>query len=156
MESNFETSDREGEIKIVFEDGSKVCHTIHQTTSALEDVNGEIITNTRNLSLTSGVGYTTNVFRHSESYKYHVSVCTPINFARLVTVLDSVGEADALFKEDQAGSKYESITGSTFTHCQSAFCQCRLRGRNHRFMIRCVVLERWWKCGRASLCHFGN
>lgn len=115
VESNFETSDREGEIKIVFEDGSKVCHTIHQTTSALEDVNGEIITNTRNLSLTSGVGYTTNVFRHSESYKYHVSVCTPINFARLVTVLDSVGEADALFKEDQAGSKYESITGSTFT-----------------------------------------
>ncbi len=112
VEINDEGIDRTGEVVVHYEKSGDQRYKVTQLSS---DQNSELATelNAGDLKLTYGVGYTTNVFKVSKDSKYYMSASTPINFKRLKTRLQEIGESDAMMDEARYYSRTESVTGST-------------------------------------------
>lgn len=113
VETNDNDEDRTGEV-LVKAGNADLCYQLKQHGRMSDDSNGEIISDP-NLKMTYGTGFTVNVFGDSKTDKYQLMGRSPLNFAKLFTELKTIGEEDAMFKEQTYFSETESVTGSTQT-----------------------------------------
>lgn len=112
VETNGEDEDRSGIMTVEYGNGKKQDFTLHQLGKINDQDNGTILSS-GDLNLTSGVGYTLDVFDASSESKYSVKPQSPINFRKLVKALKEHGEADAMVDEGRYFSRTEHVTGNT-------------------------------------------
>lgn len=114
VESNEDGVDRVGDVVVHYESQGDVIYKVKQIGS---DENGsesaELSSLSNVLEYTRGVGYAVNVFRQSSSAKYYVVDSSPISFSKLTTVLNQIGEPDAVMDEDRYYSTFESVVGTS-------------------------------------------
>lgn len=112
VETNSSDDDRSATIKVSFADGKNLEYSILQHGAITDADNGTELSK-KDLKLTYGVGYTTNVFGTSDTEKYNINASTPINFKKLTEQLKKAGEPDALVDEERYFSRIESVTGTS-------------------------------------------
>lgn len=113
VETNIDNNVRNGELVVALSDGSKHKYELKQESRLSDDNNGQVIIKRKDLQLTYGVGYSVNVFSADDNNKYTIMANTPINFKKLISLLEEAGESDAIYSQDQYTSRYESITGNS-------------------------------------------
>lgn len=117
VEENGDDLDRRDTIVVVLDDNSLVRMPLRQNGLAREGENdeAELLTDKKQLILTYGVGYCTDVLKSNpnKAMKYYVLNKSPFNYAKLLAALKNAGEADAAFSEPLYSSRYESVTGTS-------------------------------------------
>lgn len=112
VETNSEDDDRSATIRVKFADENVSEYSILQHGTISDTDNGTELSK-KDLKLTYGVGYSTNVFGSSQTEKYNVNATTPLNFTKLYKELKDAGESDAMVDEERYFSRIESVTGSS-------------------------------------------
>lgn len=115
VETNDDDDDRTDTLTIAFGENAVRNYVLRQHGMLTSDDNG-IVTDFRDISKTYGVGYGINVFEDASSTnKYIVKTQMAVNPNKLVQQLDSLGEADALYREPRYSSRTVSVTGNSTT-----------------------------------------
>jgi len=110
VETNDELSERTDTIKVLMGNGENVHFPLRQHGNGMDE--GFYITD-KDLKVTCGVGYSTNVFENPTGMKYQVKASSPIKFDKLYAALRAAGEDDALYGENLYSSRTESYTGDS-------------------------------------------
>lgn len=112
VETNDSDDDRTATITVRHADGNESVYNIMQH-GAISNIDNGTELSEIDLNKTYGVGYTTNVFATSQTEKYYISAFTPLNFRKLKTAMDNIGESDAMIDENRYYSRVETVTGSS-------------------------------------------
>lgn len=111
VETNDDGAERSDTIWVLAGNGQRICLPLRQH-GADTDEGGYYITE-KDLKVTYGAGYSTNVFENPTGMKYQVKASSPLKFDKLYAALRSAGEADALYGDSLYSSRTESYTGTT-------------------------------------------
>jgi len=117
VEKNGDDLDRRDTIVVNIDNNSLVRIPLRQFGRAHDGENDDamLLTDKKQLILTYGVGYCTDVIKSNtnSAMKYYVMTNSPFNYGKLLTALKNLGEVDAAFSEPLYSSRYESVTGTS-------------------------------------------